>query len=99
MSKNKFKSSFQDEWHSNELNKTWVKKVDDRHEAYANVCMKSFSVSGLGVKVYTQKRKPVAKVSSFQKLRFQANEKVQDTDRNENKEYHFSLNKRLSSLN
>ena len=49
--KNKYKSSFQDEWLSNEVYKKWVKKVtDDKHKAYCEVCMKSFSVSGLGVK-------------------------------------------------
>ena len=49
--KNKYKSSFQDEWLSNEVYKKWVKKVtDDKHKAYCKVCMKSFSVSGLGVK-------------------------------------------------
>ena len=44
MSRNKYKSSFQDEWLSNGLYKTWVEKVDDKHKAYYKVCMKSFSV-------------------------------------------------------
>ena len=50
--KNKYKSSFQDEWLSNEVYKKWVKKrvTDDKHKAYCKVCMKPFSVSGLGVK-------------------------------------------------
>ena len=50
MSKNKCKTSYQNEWLSNELYKTWVKKVDNKHKAYCKVCMKSFSVSRLGVK-------------------------------------------------
>ena len=69
MSRNKYKSSFQDEWLSNGLYKTWVEKVDDKHKAYCKVCMKSFSVSGRGVKaldihVYFVLEKRVVKIGS-----------------------------------
>ena len=50
MGNNKYKHSFQDERLSNEHYKTWVKKVNDKHKACCKVSMKSFSVSGLGVK-------------------------------------------------
>ena len=69
MSKNKCKNSYQNEWLSNELYKTWVKKVDNKRKAYCKVCMKSFSVSRHRCKSTRHTRKneePLAKVSSFQ---------------------------------
>ena len=42
MKKNKCKSSFQEEWLSNELYKTWVKKVDYKNKVYCKVCINHF---------------------------------------------------------
>lgn len=50
MSKNKCKSSFQDEWLSNELYKTWIKRTEGKHKSYCKVCNESFTVSGPSLK-------------------------------------------------
>lgn len=59
----KYKGTFQYEWLSNELYKTWIKEVESKHKAYCKVSMKSFSVSGVGVKLLDIHA--LAKVSSF----------------------------------
>ena len=90
MSKNKYKSSFQYDWLSNEFYKNWVKKVDDEHKACCKVCMRSFSMLGLDVKtlnIHTKRKNHLLQcpTSNQQKLKFQANEKDDAIDRSENK--------------
>ena len=89
--KNKYKSSFQDEWLSNEVYKKWVKKVtDDKHKAYCKVCMKSFSVSGLGVKaleIYSKGKIHMQKCpSNQQQLQFQLDKSDEPADSSGNKD-------------
>lgn len=72
--------------------KTWEKKVDEKHKAYCKVCMKSFSVSGLGVTTLDTHEKEKGHLlkcplSNQQKLKFQSTEKDEATDRSENKEH------------
>ena len=89
--KNKYKTSFPDEWLSNEVYKKWVKKVtDDKHKAYCKVCMKSFSVSGLGVKaleIHSKRKIHMQKCpSNQQQLQFQLDKSDEPADSSGNKD-------------
>ena len=51
MSKQKYKSKFQDEWLVNSKYKDWIRKVEkDVHSAYCSYCIKEISIAGQGSK-------------------------------------------------
>ena len=53
MSKQKYKSHFQDIWLENKLFKCWLQKHDNIHMARCKVCAKDISVANQGMKALT----------------------------------------------